>query len=359
MGSISFRPNFKDIDRSNNISSARKAKGRVKSLNLTMLRDSMIDTHDMLENILKAYEEVEPKWKNRHNRVEGKKPEKMQSIISPKQTINDILEIAEDDELAELSLCITVSNRIAHTISDIMKKQVREYAGGELEKDLEKDFMRKVRINFDAHRKNEEDKDMKRKFNNLCSMLGTDIEQIKKDGFPELVEAEQVAFSLKEYSLRELITKLKDRDDINYGKKEGINQNGKRQDAFIMDLPFYGQFSVHLMAPKLETQGSKSTVEKVEEYTEKDKIEPIDKIRKEIYNLLIDKEYDGELYEKNTVMLNSNQSEETNEFLKSLQGLTEEEQMEKLNEVEKKDERYGHHLKVAGGYDTRGVRNER
>lgn len=358
MGSISFKPNYKEIERSLNIESARKAKERVKTLNFKTVRDSIADTHEMLENLLKAYESVEPNWKNIHNGVEENKPEKMQSFISQNQTIEDILEIAEEDELAELSLCITVSNRIAHTISDIMKKQVREYANGELDKNNEYIFMKEVRRIFNPHREEGKQK-INRSFSNLCNVIGIDLNRLKEDGFPELVEAEQAAFSMKEYSLRELITTLKDRDDINYGKKEGTNQNGKKQTSFIMDLPFYGQYSVHLMDPKLETQGSKNMSDKVKEFEEKEEIESVDKVRKDIFDLLIDKEYEGELYEKHTVILNSEQSEETNKFLKSLQGLTEEEQKEKLDEIEKQDERFGHHLKVAGGYDTRGEKDAR
>lgn len=358
MGSISFRPNFREIDRSNNIESARKAKERVKILNLTTYRDSIADTCDMLEILLKTYNVLEPNWKNIHNRMEEKKPKNMQSFIGKDYTVDDILMSAQYDELAELSLCVTVSNRIAHTITDIIKKQVREYAGGRLDKDIEYDFMRRVRKIFDPHRKEDSikvDSDFKR----ICSEIGTDIKKLEEDGFPELIEAEHTAFSMKEYSLRELITVLKNRDDINYGKKEGLNKNGKKQTSFIMDLPFYGQFSVHLMDPRLETQGSENMSEKLEEYEKQKDIEPIDKIRQDIHNLLMDQEYDGELYEKHIVILNSEQSEDTNKFLKSLQGLTEEEQKEALEKIEKQDERYGHHLKVAGGYDTRGEKDAR
>lgn len=358
MGSISFRPNYNDIERSLSIKSAREAKERVKKLNLTTYRDSIIDTHEMLGNLLKTYAALEPNWKNIHNRVEEKKPKKMQSFISKDYTIEDILASAQYDDLAELSLCITVSNRIAHAISDIMKKQAHEYAGGCLDKEIEYDFMRSIRKTFDPY-KLKDGINVNRDFSNLCALVGTDVNQLKEDGFQELVEAEHIAFSMKEYSLRELITVLKDRDDINYGKKEGINKNGKKQTSFIMDLPFYGQFSVHLMDPKLETQGSKNMTEELEEYEKANDIEPIDKIRQDIHDLLMDDEYDGELYEKHTVILNSEQSEETNSFLKSLQGLTEKEQKEALDKIEKKDRRYGHHLKVAGGYDTRGEKGER
>lgn len=359
MGKITFRPNFKEIDRSLNMKGVRETKARVKKLNFKTVRDSIADTHDMLENLLKAYEDIEPNWRNVYNRVEEKKPAKMQSFISANYTINDILEIAQDDELAELSLCITVSNRIAHTVSDIMKNQVREYAGGNLDKDIEYSFMKSVRRIFTSHRDDPKKQKMNENFESLCFQIGTGIERLKEDGFPELVEAEQAAFSMKEYSLRELITVLKDRDDINYGKKEGINQNGKKQTSFIMDLPFYGQYSVHLMDSKLETQGSKNMSDKVDNFKENEKLESVDDIRKEIFKLLLDKEYEGELYEKHTVILNSEQSKETNNFLKSLQGLTEEQQQIALNEVENQDKRYGHHLKVAGGYDTRGEKNER
>ena len=362
--SISFRPDFAAMDKELNLNMAKEAKDRVKRLNFKMIRDSMLDNHEMLKSLLIAYQDVEPNWLNIHNRVEEKKPQKMQTFLSNKKTINDILDETRDDELAELVLCVTVANRIAHSVSDIMKKHMRSYTDDDVDKETEYKFMNGVRRQFNPSKLKRDPKYINRELENTCYFMGTSIDELKKEGFPDLVRAEQTAFYLKEYSLRELLTVLKDRDDINYGLKDSINKNGKNQKAFVMDLPFYSQFSVHVMEPRLVAQASKAytkiagSKEYIDGKSEEINDAEINDIRKNIWELLQGKEYEGTLYEKKNVILKTEQSDETNKFLKSLQGLTEEEQIAKLDKEEEKDPRYGHHLKVAGGYETRSDRSE-
>lgn len=362
---ISFRPDFTSVDKELNMNIAKKAKERVKKLNFTLIRNSMLDNHEMLKSLLIAYQDVEPNWLNIHNRVEEKKPQKMQAFLSNKKTINDILDETRDDDLAELALCVTVANRIAHSVSDIMKKHMMNYSDDDIDKETEYKFMNGVRKQFNSSRLKRDPKYINKELENTCYFMGTSIDELKKDGFPDLVRAEQTAFYLKEYSLRELLTVLKDRDDINYGLKDSINKNGKSQKAFVMDLPFYSQFSVHVMEPRLVAQASKAytkiaeSKEYIDGKTEEFNYTDINDIRKNIWELLQGKEYEGELYEKKNVILKAEQSDETNKFLKSLQGLIEEEQIARLDKEEKKDPRYGHHLKVAGGYETRSDRSER
>ena len=137
---ISFRPDFTSVDKELNMNIAKKAKERVKKLNFTLIRNSMLDNHEMLKSLLIAYQDVEPNWLNIHNRVEEKKPQKMQAFLSNKKTINDILDETRDDDLAELALCVTVANRIAHSVSDIMKKHMMNYSDDDIDKETEYKF---------------------------------------------------------------------------------------------------------------------------------------------------------------------------------------------------------------------------
>ena len=185
---------------------AKEAKDRVKRLNFKMIRDSMVDNHEMLKNLLVAYQDVKPNWINIHNRIEEEKPQKMQAFLSSKKTINDILDETRDDELAELALCVTVANRIAHSVSDIMKKHMRNYSDDDIDKETEYKFMNGVRRQFNPSKLKRDPKYINRELENTCYFMGTSIDELKKDGFPDLVRAEQTAFYLKEYSLRELLT---------------------------------------------------------------------------------------------------------------------------------------------------------
>ncbi len=352
--------NFNKIDKELELERANSRKNRVKNLNFSLIEDCLADNYEMLKNILVAYNELEPNWLNKYNDKEEEKPTEMQTFIDKDTTIEDILSEASGEDIVELALCVTISNRIAHSITDIMRKKIREYASDSVDKSSEANILKGIRRQFHYSKKDKQGY-INYTLSRECEYLGIDVNQFKTDGFGELVEAESTAFYLKEYSLQKMLVKLKDRPDINYGIKDSINKNGKSQKAFVMDLPYYGQFAVHLMDPKLEAQASVNTQNRLsknkyvdESVLSKNLDEEININRRAIFDLLSNKEYDQVLFEKNNIMLSSNVSEDAEKFLKSLRGMTEEKQLEKINDIEKTNPRYAHYLKVKGAYDTRG-----
>lgn len=174
-----------------------------------------------------------------------------------------------------------------------------------------------------------------------------------------LISIQNTVFALKDHAIRKMLVLLKDRDDINYGMKK---DEEKGVQAFIMDLPYYGQFAVHLKEPKLSRQ---CTDDKTQEYNENEmnaNHEPLDEmeeVRKAIFELLDGREYTQNLYEMQNIMLTSEISREGNDFLKSLRSLkTDEEKIHEIEKIKDKDPRYYHYLMVKSGYDVRGDNNE-
>lgn len=313
-----------------------------------------------------AFEALEPAWVRIHNTIESEKPEKMRSELPYNTTIQDIVEMVGDDEIEQLSLCLTISNRIAHEFSKVIDDQIHACIAEDIDKTTEKQFKKQIKKYFKYKNSNknsdvpEIDAELERKFKSWCHRMGTNIDKLEEAALPELIQAEGFGFSLKNDSLLRLATILKEHDDINYGVMNTINQNGKSQKAFVMDLPLYGQFSVHLLEPKLDSQGTKPISERMKEFTEIEKEDFENEQCKAIMEALKGKEYNGIFYNKKNFILNKNQSKQTSDFINGLRMLTEEEE-EKWN-ILLRDEGYDftHQTKVKYDYPfKRGERNER
>lgn len=342
-----------------------RIKTVAKHLNIKTLRDSMIDPVIGLEKLLMAFEALEPAWVSVHNeKVEATKPEKMRSELPSNTKIEDIVKMVGNDEIEQLSLCLTVSNRIAHEFSKVMDEQIYSCIAKDIDKSTEKQFKKQIKKYFKYKNGDtpEINVNLERKFKSWCHRMGTSIDKLEEAALPELIQAEGIGFSLKNDSLLRLATILKDYDDINYGVIDTINPNGKSQKAFVMDLPLYGQFSVHLLEPKLDAQGTEPISERMKKFTEIEKEEYFEnEKRKEIMEALKGKEYYGKFYNKKNFILNKNQSEQTRKFINNLKDLTEKEEEKKwLNLQKNEGYEFTHQTKVKDNYQfTRGEKNER
>ncbi len=316
--------------------------------------DYLADTHEGFKNILKLYEKLVPNWVKIHNREEQKKPQEVQSLMNPSTIMQDIIDEADGDEITELSLAIVGANRIAHFSGCAMKRLIETIAD-------RKEFLcsfdeanRLLSRYFDSSNINDE-----KKLDRLraeIDYLGIEFTEQEADAFKMLSNAQTMAFQVKEHTLYKMLTILKEKEDINYGI--ALDENGK--EVFVMDLPYYGQYSVHIKKPRLERSLTDYGIREYKEETEKKETDGIDinNVRIGINSLLKDKLYEGELYEKRTIMLTSEMSDSADTFSKSLRNLsTDEEKIAAIDRKRKDNPRYAHYLKVKNGYDTRGNDN--
>lgn len=338
-----------------------KAKIKIlKQVNFsTYAEEFMINNHDGFEKLMRLYDILNPDWVKTHNREERKKPKNVQTFLNPSITIQDIIDEAAGDEITELALTTLVSNRLAHYISNIIKRRVEIYKNKNdmfLSKNDFTEVSESVRRYFDPNNK-ERRLTLKWIEANLLS-YNIDISQFNRSEMETLVSAQNTAFSLKDHALYKMITLLKERDDINYGHI--LDPNGK--DAFVVDLPYYGQFSVHLKKPKLSKQCMENDTKEYKESSKQQVRKEDDEsneVRKKIFDLLEDQSYEQDLYETTNIMLTSEVSQEAESFSKSLMKLkNDDEKIARIKEVEENDPRYAHYLMVKNGYDPRGDKND-
>lgn len=355
--------NYGNIDRYNKKQQKERQTANqisvLKGINtIDLIKDYLADSSEGFERILRIYEQLEPNWVETYNIYEKKKPRNIQTFIESDTTIEDIIGEAQGDELMELALTTMVCNRMAHTVSNIIKRKIEEYAiknNIKLEKNDYSYIGKSMTRYFDSAN---EQSQILPNIELKLKRYGIDVKEFNKQEMQALVECQNMLFTLKDYSIMKLLNVLKDRDDVNYGKRKD-ERTGK--DTLSVDLPYYGQFAVHLKLPNLAQQ---LTDDNTPEYFEQDKkIEDeentdIDYTRRAIAKLLDGKYYEGTLYETENVMLTSQTSKQATEFLKSIRELTEEEQIEKIKAHAGDDARYYNYLMIKSGYDTRGDNND-
>ncbi len=316
--------------------------------------DYLADTHEGFKSILKLYEKLEPYWVNIHNREEQKKPQNVQNLIEPSTTIQDIIEEADGDEITELSLSVVGANRIAHFSTRAMKRLIEIIADRKKFYCSFDDANRLLLRYFDSSNVNDEKKLAKLK--SEIDFLGIEFTEQEANTFRMLSDAQTMAFQVKDHSLYKMLTILRENEDINYGLF--LDEKGK--EAFAMDLPYYGQYSVHIKKPRFERSLTDYGIREYKEEPEKKESDNMDinNVRIGIYSFLKDKPYDGDLYEKETIMLTSAISNSADSFSKSLRKLSnDKERIEAIDRERKDNPRYAHYLKVKNGYDTRGNNN--
>lgn len=334
---------------------------KIKNIDVsTLVDDFLLDNHDGFEKLLKIHQILKPDWIKAYNQNEAKKPKNVRTFIDGDITVQDIIDETSGDEITELAVSVVISNKIAHYVTNLIKNELARYVESNHLKLSREEFghiSQDLKRYFDPE--NRERKQMLNATENSLRANDINIESFDRAEMEKLISIQNSVFSLKDLAIRKLLVLLKERDDINYGMKKDEERGIQ---AFVMDLPYYGQFAVHLKEPKLSKQCTADNTQEYNENIEQDKKETsyeMDEVRKAIFALLQGKVYEQDLYEMHNIMLTSQISEEGNVFLKSLRRLkTDEEKIAEIDKFKDKDPRYYHYLMVKSGYDVRGDNDE-
>lgn len=225
--------------------------------------------------LMTLYDVAQPRWVAEFNALEEKKPHNMQIRLDPQTTtMEDFIESADNDELCQTVMAMYTANKLAHVCENTRRVLLEKYLKQKL-KDVsspqEEDLLKGALYDFEniSHTlktyfdpRNSTKPGLLRKLEytlNINGISSKDLESFSKNGFKQLVEKEKIGYYLKDFEMLNLIDMLKERDDISYGmvtenkissfgtplidKKTGQPQTSH---LLVVDLPYYGQFSVHM-----------------------------------------------------------------------------------------------------------------
>ncbi len=282
----------------------------------------LLPIEERFSKLMHLYDEME-RWKKEYKKVEKHKPEDIRTPLTAER-IEELIDSALYDEMIEVTLSMHVSNRIAHTCifakEYIIKKFILDkIENGQLEEKIDLDKALK-RIDIISDPINTEESMITKISKAELKSFGITEEMLRElqgKGLKELSQLERSAFYIKTYETENTIKLLKKRDDISYGKV--TNETG---DALVIDLPYYGQFAVHLKS-------------------------------KESVSALSNTPYDSlHFYEKESVMLTDEISEKAQRFINSRREngkLDLKDLIPELRKIKKDRPRFAHYVAVKMG----------
>lgn len=236
---------------------------------------------ERLEKLMNLFNKMNPNWRTYFNEKEEQKPSKMRIYMKPDKNGSDLesfIEEAQGDTVSQCANSLFLANKIAHACQNTMKNLV-EGVLYEKSKQLssQKDYymVRKIdslyenifefenivlafRRYFDLSKRNTKTSTLQteQQISRQKAILAeykidmADLQKLASLGFCDLMELSYNAFVIKDYEISKLITELEDRDDIDYGMAVKTDNDGtSKENIFVMNLPYYGQFCVHLKLP--------------------------------------------------------------------------------------------------------------
>lgn len=234
---------IKDIleDRVLEIAEAAKSSD-LKKVNSYIL----LPTDERFSKLMRLYDKME-RWKDEYKKVEERKPKDVRTPLTA-ESIEDLIDSAMYDEMLEVALSMHISNKIAHDCIFAKEHIIRKFISdkiktGQLEETIDVNKALN-RIDIISDPINTEESIITKISKSELKFWGITeemLQELKGKGLEELSQLERNAFYIKEFEIDNIIKILKSRDDISYGKVTDETGN-----SLVIDLPYYGQFSVHL-----------------------------------------------------------------------------------------------------------------
>lgn len=305
---------------------------------------------ERFEALMKLYEKAEPSWVAKFNELENKKPAKMRINLDSKTTMDELIESAEGDDLCQTAMAMYTANKLAHLcenarnilLGDYFKNKINLLYNSGSDRDARvlskatssrKDFRElsnTIYAYFDPA--NQSKPNLLRKLENQlysCGIDQNDITTFRNLGIDKLSIKQRNGYYLKDIEMMNLISKLQSRDDVAYGMVVGVQQdeNGntimdkktgmpKQSHLMVVDLPYYGQFSVHM------------------------------KTAQSISALSATPYSEARVFESESMILTDQVSEYAKRFDLDKRGTI---TMKRLKEIKEKDPRYAHYLALKTG----------
>lgn len=220
-----------------------------------------LDNISRLELIANAIERVLPSYKIDFYNNESKKEKDKQINLPEHFNLSDIVESAIGIETTVKALEIFYANRLGHICRDAQKRLVYSLLGDSNKKNSEYPSLmydlsdrRKInKIVLNAHRffvaeKRGNNKGMQIVQNSLrkLGISSDDLNLLRQRGYDILSEGYINCMDIKDKAIAEEIEMLREDDTQSYGIKRTTDKDGTKNTLFVMDVPCFGQMSVHI-----------------------------------------------------------------------------------------------------------------
>ena len=263
-----MRINYKKINREMRMEKTSRAVDffRKQGYKFELKNYKMLDNMDRLNLIAGTLERIFPGYRIDFRKFEEKKPEAKQIELDYDFDLHEIMESAEGIPSTEKALEIFYSNRIAHTCRDVQKQMLSDMF---TEKNRENAGYKSLIYHFDgkeidqiaksAHRYFIAESNMNTKAANIAQrqlakngITIDEIEILRKRGYDALAKGYVDCMAIKDEAIAKSIKILKEDKTQSFGLAKV--KNGKREEnVFVIDVPCFGQMSVHIYDEKLIT----------------------------------------------------------------------------------------------------------
>lgn len=229
---------------------------------------NMLDNMARLNLIADTIERIFPRYKINFIKFEEKKPKSKQIELEYDFDLHEVMESAEGIPTTEKALEIFYSNQLAHDCRTIQKKILSDMF---TEKNRENAGYQSLMYRFDnkeidqiakaAHRYFIAESNMNTKAANIAQrqlarfgISMDEIEILRKRGYDVLAKGYVDCMAIKDRAIDESIKLLKEDGTQSFGLTKVKSKDGKKEEnVFVIDVPCFGQMSVHMYDERLIT----------------------------------------------------------------------------------------------------------
>lgn len=213
-----------------------------------------LSKEERFSQLMHLYDSIKD-WKSEYKKVEKCKPRDIQTKLTA-ENAKDIIDRAAYDDLLETTLSMHIANKIAHegmrAKDTIIERFISEKVkNNELDKSLLEPeklniLIKRISIIYDTiNDKNSLATKVSKVELEKLGVTSKVLQELSGKGIEELNVLIRNSLYIKSYETDNVVDMLKDRDDISYG-----TLNDEKGKALVIDLPYYGQFAVHIKTKK-------------------------------------------------------------------------------------------------------------
>lgn len=261
---------FKKLDREHRMRKSNKIVEYFKSEGHKFELPNYLSLNniDRLGIIAETIETINDTYKLDFKKIESRKPKNKQIEIEEGFCLYDVIEAAEGIPVTEKALEIFYANKIAHICRTTQKKLLSDMI---TEENIENEEFETLMYDFNEseinnitlllHRYFIAEKNTNSKATKIAKMQlakkgieNDQIAKLKQRGYDVLAKSYIDSMAIKDEAIAENIDLLKEDKDQSFGLAKIRNgKNKKEENLFVIDIPCFGQMSVHIYAPELIT----------------------------------------------------------------------------------------------------------
>lgn len=238
------------------------------SPNLDLENYLIMDESEKLDLLLEMFKQFKSDYIDNYNKMEEKKSERVQISIPRGYDLKDLIKSVDGEIILQKALEIYYSNKVAHYAEywqkDFLRQFLKKYQNPENLFDIIINDSRLFGIinnslfrifdeyNQDNTREIKYHKDILKRYG-----IGERELRILGKSIPSLVNIYRDAMCIKDAELHEIVSLLEEDKLSSYGMithTEVESGKEKERNLFVLDVPFFGQMSVHIKSPELISQ---------------------------------------------------------------------------------------------------------